>query len=196
VPELDRIIQRCLRKDPLARYRSTQEIVGDLERLRADLAAHRTPAAMNTTDAGRSTVRAESQQWLVNHHVIMSVVYIALLYPAWYARGWLMPPWSTWFLLSVLAAAAAATSLRLHLWFTARTFSRRLESEQLTTQRSTRVCDVVFAATQLAAAIVLGDGHPEFAMLFVTAAVAILVAAFVIEPATVRAAFGRSGRDT
>jgi hypothetical protein len=67
---------------PLARYRSTDDIVSDLER---------------------------SRQWLVNHHVAMSVAYVALLYPAWFARGWLSSPWNSAFLLGVLAAAAAGT---------------------------------------------------------------------------------------
>jgi hypothetical protein len=120
---------------------------------------------------------------------------VALLYPAWYARGWLMPPWNVWFLLGTLAAAAAATSLRLHVWFTARTFPQQLESQQRSTQRWTRGCDVALATAQLAAALAVADGHSEFAMLFVTVAAAILVAAFVIEPATVSAAFADSDRD-
>jgi|RhiMethySRZTD1v2_1073278.scaffolds.fasta_scaffold01626_17 serine/threonine protein kinase len=195
VPELDRIIRRCLRKDPVARYRSTQEIITDLERLRADLAAGRPPESERTVDRARSSRAAGSRRWLVNHHVIMAVVYVALLYPAWYARGWLMPPWNVWFLLGTLAAAAAATSLRLHVWFTARTFPQQLESQQRSTQRWTRGCDVALATAQLAAALAVADGHSEFAMLFVTVAAAILVAAFVIEPATVSAAFADSDRD-
>ena len=189
VPELDRIVERCLRKDPLARYRSTQDIVGDLERLRADLAAHHVHDAETADGRARSVRRTASRQWLVNHQVIVSAIYIGLLYPAWYARGWLTPPWNMWFLLGVLAAAAAATSLRLHVWFTARAFPQHLAQQQASTQRWTRLCDVAFAGTQLAAGLAISADHPEFAMLFVTAAVAILVAAFVIEPATVRAAF-------
>jgi serine/threonine protein kinase len=188
IPDLDRIVARCLRKDPLARYRSTREIISDLEQLRADLTASRSPASPDRVAMDR-TGRARSRRWLVNHHVIVSVVYIVLLYPAWYARGWLPAPWNMWFLLCVLAAAAAATSMRLHLWFTALTFPLDLERQQKSTQLWMRVCDVVFAGTQLAAGLSVADGHPEFSMLFVTAAVAILIAAFVIEPATVRAAF-------
>jgi hypothetical protein len=127
-------------------------------------------------------------QWLVNHHVIMSVSYVVLLYPSWYARGWLAAPLNSVFILGLLAAAAAGTSLRLHLWFTATTFPQQLAEQQLSTQRWTRLCDIVFAGLQLAAALGISEMHPEFAMIFVAASVAILVAAFVIEPATVRAA--------
>jgi hypothetical protein len=184
-PALDRIIQRCLQKDPLARYRSTHEIIGDLERL----TAHR---SRNGEDVGTidDAVR-RSPRWLVNHHVIMSIVYVVLLYPAWYAHAWLAAPLSSVFILVLLSAAAAGASLRLHLWFTAITFPHQLAEQQASTQRWTRVCDVVFAVVQFGAALGISSDHPEFAMLLVAASAAILVASFVIEPATVRAALGR-----
>jgi serine/threonine protein kinase len=191
VPALDRIIQRCLKKDPAARYRSTHEIIGDLERLRADRAAGRTPvsdAAVGASSPRRSQPR--SRQWLVNHQVVMSVVYIGLLWLAWFERGWLGSPWDSVFLLSVLASVAAGTSLRLHLWFTALTFPQQLAEQQASAQRWTRMCDLLLAAVQVAAALGISANHPEFAMLLVGTSVAILVASFVIEPATTRAAFG------
>ena len=118
----------------------------------------------------------------------MSVVYVLLLYPAWYARGWLAAPLNSLFILALLGAAAAGASLRLHLWFTAITFPQQLGEQQASTERWTRVCDVVFAFVQIGAALGISGDHPEFAMLFVAASVAILIASFVIEPATVRAA--------
>jgi serine/threonine protein kinase len=175
VPELDRIIQRCLQKDPAARYLSTEQMISELERV--------TFAAAPRGD------RPRSQRWLVNHHVILSVVYVAMLYPAWFARAWLVSPWNSMFLLGTLTAAAAGASLRLHLWFTASTFPDQFAEQQQSTARWTRLCDLVFAAIQAAAALGFSDRHPEFAMLFAAASVAILIASFVIEPATVKAAF-------
>ena len=190
-PALDRIIQRCLQKDPLARYRSTQEIIGDLERLGAHRSGHSSAVGSGAIDDMALPPPPRARQWLINHHVIMSVVYVLLLYPAWIARGWLAAPLNSVFVLALLGAAAAGASLRLHLWFTAITFPQQLAEQQAATQRWTRVCDVVFAAVQIGAALGISDMHPEFAMLFVAASVAILVASFVIEPATVRAALRR-----
>jgi hypothetical protein len=187
-PGLDRVIQRCLRKDPLARYRSTQEIIGDLERVN-----HRSrPSAddLPLEELAPPASPPRARQWLVTHHVIMSVMYVLLLYPAWYARGWLAAPLNSAFVLALLGTAAAGASLRLHLWFTAINFPRQLAEQQAATARWTRICDVVFAVIQIGAALGISDMHPEFAMLFVAASVAILVASFVIEPATVRAALG------
>jgi predicted Ser/Thr protein kinase len=192
VPELDRIIERCLQKDPRARYRATHEIVSDLERLFAELSGRERPGSQARVAAvPRQLAPPRSRRWLVNHHVVMSVVYIGLLYPAWFARGWLPSPWNSGFLLGILAAAAAGASLRLHLWFTAMTFPNQFAEQQESNARWTRLCDLAFAGIQIAAAFGISERHPEFAMLFVGAAVAILIGSFVIEPATVRAAFSR-----
>lgn len=192
VPELDRIVERCLQKDPRARYRATQEIVGDLERLQAELSGRDRPGSQaRVTTAPRQLAPSRSQRWLVNHHVVVSVVYIGLLYPAWFVRGSLPSPWNSAFLLGILAAAAAGASLRLHLWFTAITFPDQFAEQQESNARWTRLCDLTFAGIQIAAAFGISGMHPEFAMLFVGAAVAILIGSFVIEPATVRAALSR-----
>ena len=185
-PALDRVIQRCLQKDPNSRYRSTQEIIGDLERLHHKSRSSADDMPLDDLAPRSSSPRA--RRWLVNHHVIMSVVYVLLLYPAWYARGWLAAPLNSAFVMILLAAAAAGASLRLHVWFRAITFPQQLAEQQAAAQRWTRTCDVVFAIVQIGAALGISDMHPEFAMLFVAASVAILVASFVIEPATVRAA--------
>jgi serine/threonine protein kinase len=185
-PALDRVIQRCLQKDPDSRCRSTQEIIGNLERLH-----HKSRSSaddMPLDDLAPRSSPPRARRWLVNHHVIISVVYVLLLYPAWYARGWLAAPWNSAFIMILLGAAAAGASLRLHVWFTAITFPQQLAEQQAAAQRWTRACDVVFAIVQIGAALGISDMHPEFAMLFVSASVAILVASFVIEPATVRAA--------
>ena len=83
----------------------------------------------------------------------------------------------------------------LHLWFTATTFPDQFAQQQESTAWWTRLCDVAFAVVQIGAAVGVSGMHPEFAMLFVAAAVAILIASLVIEPATARAAF-RGGRQT
>jgi hypothetical protein len=110
-----------------------------------------------------------------------------MLYPVWYARVWLTPPWGMLFTLGVLVTAAAMISFRLHLWFTARQFPHRLVAEQAKTWRRTRIIDAAYAVLLAAAALRISGGHPEFAMLFVAVATAMLVVAFVIEPATAAA---------
>jgi len=139
---------------------------------------------------GRPGGRLRSRRWLVNHHIITSVVNLLLLYPIWIARAWLPAPWNRVFLLGALATVAAAISLRQHLVFTALTFPQQFARQQASTQRWTQLCDVALAGILIAAALAISSEHAAFAMIFVGAAASLVVAAFVIEPATMRAAFG------
>jgi len=185
ISELDRVIQICLHKDPEKRYATTHLLITDLERLNDEL-----PRSRSTSVAGDRAViasAATASRWLVIHHVVVTTIYLAMLYPAWYARGWLPPPWNTLFLLGVLAAVAVATSLRLHLWFTALHFPQELAAQEARNGQRTRVCDIGFALIQVATALFIGGSHPEFAMLFVAVSMALLVASLVIEPATAAA---------
>jgi hypothetical protein len=132
--------------------------------------------------------------WWETHQVVVSLVYVLVMYPVWHIRPWLPPPWGMLFLLAALAWVAAATSLRLHLWFTSRFYPAELSAQRARTLPLTRGCDGGLAASLLLAALGIGSDHPEFAMLLVTVAVAAAVASFMIEPATTRAAFrGRAG---
>ena len=183
VSTLDHVVEVCLNKDPGRRYQSTRELIADLERANAELMGAR-PASLQNVPALSA---APAARWLAVHQLVVSAVYLATLYPVWYARGWLPAPWGLLFVLAVLATAAAATSLRLHLWFTAVHFPGRLAAEHARTVISARACDLIFAVAQIAAAVVIGGAHPEFAMLFVGIATAMLVVSFVIEPATAAA---------
>ncbi len=192
VPELDRIVATCLRKDPLERYRSTQEVVGDLESLGAELSAMRRAGSHRGSTTSAPVHRGQVSKprwWWELHQLVVSALYIVMLYPTWYARAWLPPPWGMTFVLVVLASVAAATSLRLHLWFIARSFPNELPAQHAWTAPRTRWCDVGFAVPQIVAGATIGGTHPEFAMLFVGVATATFVASFVIEPATAQVAF-------
>lgn len=195
-PDLDRIVATCLQKDPRDRYQSTQEVVVDLEHLQADrLDARRAASPRGSGSAAYRPQPRRPRWWWEMHQLVVSAIYIAMLYPAWYVRPLLPRPWGIWFLLSVLAAAAAATSLRLHVWFVARFFPTEVLAQQWWTRSRVRWCDAAFGLMQVVAAVAIGGEHPEFAMLFVAVAAGITVAAFVIEPVTARVAFGE-GRDT
>jgi hypothetical protein len=187
-PELERVVKVCLRKNPADRYQSTQELVADLQQLSEEIAARvRVTPVSGTTPLPALSTPDEKTRWLIRHQIIVSVIYLVMLYPVWYARVWLTPPWGMLFTLGVLVTAAAMISFRLHLWFTARQFPHRLVAEQAKTWRRTRIIDAAYAVLLAAAALRISGGHPEFAMLFVAVATAMLVVAFVIEPATAAA---------
>jgi hypothetical protein len=104
-------------------------------------------------------------------------------------RSWLPQPWGIRFVSAVLACAAAAIGLRLHLWFASRFYPTELAMQRARAVPWIRWCDAGLAACLLLAAFVIGGAHPEVAALLVTVAATAAVASFVVEPATMRAAF-------
>jgi hypothetical protein len=190
-PGLDRIVAVCLRKQPRQRYASTLDLVADLERLQAALSGDhgrvRGVRRAGSLEGGRS--KRTPRWWWEFHQVAISVLYVLMIYPAWRVRVWLPPRWGLLFLFVVLACVAAATSLRLHLRFTAHFYPLELTAQRVRARPWTRLADIGFASALVVAAITIGSAHLEVAALMLTVAVASAVARFVIEPATARAAF-------
>ena len=190
-PELDQIVATCLRKDPTDRYESTQDLVADFEQLESELALLRQHDSSRSVHTATRPRQSHTVAWWWEvHQVIVSAIYVAMIFPAWSVQRWLPPPWGMIFLVVVLASVAAGVSLRLHSRFIARHSPSELHTQLWQNRRWTRVCDVAFASSQVLGALAIGTAHPEFAMLFVAAATAMLVAALVIEPTTARTAFG------
>ncbi len=192
-PELDAILAHCLEKNPRERYQSTQDVVADLERLQVNLQESRRAGTGRHSSSASRAVRAapvRPRWWWEVHQLSVSAVYVAMVYPSWYVQRFLPPPWGTLLLLAVLGAVAAGASLRLHLWFVARYFPAEIPVQHAFTRRRLQICDAAFGVLLVSTSLAIGPGHPEFSMLFVAVAAATLVAAFVIEPATARVAFG------
>ena len=195
IPALDRIVATCLQKKPAQRYKSTQELVADFELLEAELAQRRlsdsgargSRSGLTMPDAQRTPLL-----WWEFHQVVMSSIYVLMMYPVWYAQRWLGDVWGTAFLFATLATAALAAGLRLHLLFLARKVPAELASQRKRTMPAVLFAEVAFAVTQFAAAAALAVRHREFAMLFVTMAIVTVLGFLVIEPASARDAFGPS----
>jgi hypothetical protein len=191
LPALDRIVATCLSKEPTGRYRSTHELVTDLEQLQAEMSA-----APGHDGVQRGARVSTSRWWWECHQAVISTIYVLMMYPAWRARSWLAPPWGTVFLLGTLACAAVSTTLRLHLWFTSRFSPAELSRERRLAHAGIRWSEAGWTASLLAVAVGTATDHQASAMLFVTVAIGVALATFIIEPATTRAAFGLTARST
>lgn len=194
-PVLERIVARCLQKEPAGRYETTGALVADLEGLQRQIesggddraTASETPAVARI-GAGAFWQRPPRWWWEV-HQVSAATVYLVLVFPVWLARTALPSAWRTELLLVTLAFGVAAASVRLHLWFTGRVYDAELPAQRAGARRWTRLCDAGFVATLTATGAAVGAAEPELAMVLIGAAAAIAVAAWLIEPATTRAAF-------
>lgn len=196
-PRLDQIVATCLRKLPGERYQSTLELVADLERLQAELSAGRdrtgTSRRSEIAQTSRSRRALTPRWWWEFHQVMISVVYVLMIYPVWHVRPWMPAPLGALPLFVAIGCSAVATSLRLHLWFTARFYATELSAQRARALPWTRWSDAGFAASLLMTAMAVGGAHLEFAALLVTMAIVAAVASFMIEPATTRAAFRGRG---
>jgi len=187
------VVARCLAKDPKDRYASTPALVTDLELVHMASGVHATPGAgsKRASTSARNRRPPPTRWWWEFHQVSISVIYVLLMFPIWHVRSWLPRPWGGVVLFAALACAALATSLRLHLTFTARVYPGELATQRAWARPWTRGCDVGLAAMLLLAALAIGAAHQAWATLLVTMAIVTLVASLVIEPATTKAAFTR-----
>jgi hypothetical protein len=190
---LDPIVARCLRDRPSDRYVSTHDLVVDLERAHEELSRRPRPLEVDrhriTGQAARPALGTRT--WWVLHQLLVSIVDVLMLVPVWRVREWLPGGWGLAFLFIVLACTAAATSMRLHLWFTARVYPVELAAQRTRVVPWTRMSDLGLTIAFLAAAVWIGGEHPGIATLLVVVAISTSVASWLIEPATTRAAFGR-----
>jgi len=189
---LDRIVSRCLQKRREDRYPSTLALVHDLEQLhRTSLDAGQfrpLPEHGDTAPQGGSQ-HVAARWWWECHQVVASVVYALMLYPGWHARVWISRPWNMLFFFALLTAAATAVSVRLHLFFTSRSYPSELPFQRARARPLTRSSDTAFVAALLLAAVAIGSDHSEVAALLLAVSVAATVSMLIIEPATERAAF-------
>jgi serine/threonine protein kinase len=189
-PGLEAIVRRCLAREPDQRFGSMASLAESLERLahgRSDVDA--ASAAVGQSPAPPST------GWWQLHQLIVSALYIVMILPAWLNRGAPLPPrLHNGVVLATILAAAAASTLRLHLLFIARVQPGHLGPARRRARAWIRAADVLMAlALLVAAAAALLRDRVWFAALFFTVAASATLASWFIEPATTAATFGEDG---
>jgi len=193
---LESIVTTCLQKSPGARYRSTDELIVALERTR-DATSGMRPAAASWPPAGgetgdRDAGRSGPRWWWEFHQVAASVAYVTLLAPLWLARLTMASRTGMLLFVAGLAAVITASTLRLHLVFTVRSYPAEREQQQRSTRHWIRGSDALFGLSMVVAGFSVLDQHASIALTLISASIAIVISTTVIEPATTRAAFGNS----
>jgi serine/threonine protein kinase len=128
--------------------------------------------------------------WWQFHQAAASLAYVGLLAPVWLLRGRLPPPRGALLFLAALASVVIASTLRLHLWFTVRSYPAEWAVQHRQARRWIRAADLTFVAVLGSLGLLVADPEPQIAGLLTAAAAAVLVSSAIIEPATTRAAFG------
>ena len=174
-PELWHIISRAIEKNPDDRFASTKALV---DALTGSVEAPRLPA----------TRRGQALGWWQTHQLIVALAYWFMVYPAWYVHKW-TGRYGVLTFLATLAIVIVGGNVRLHLWFTARTYPEQLRAQLTNIGGLVRAADVAFSLIMIATGLVIADEHTGFGALFVSFGLGAALAFLIIEPATARAAF-------
>ena len=172
--ELWHIISRAIEKKPEDRFASTKELVNALSE----------PAAGAIVS---NPTRSDRLGWWVTHQLIVALSYWFMVYPAWYVHKW-TGRYGVLTFLATLAIVIVGGNVRLHLWFTARTYPEQLRAQLTNIGGLVRVADVAFSLIMIATGLVVADDHTGWGALLVSFGLGAALAFLVIEPTTARAA--------
>jgi serine/threonine protein kinase len=194
-PEIDAelwsIISRAIEKNPEDRFPATKDLVaalaGDFPGTDPRPGQHQFPGKSLPPGGERSA--SEAMGWWTTHQLIVALAYWFMVWPAWHVRNW-TGRYGVLTFLATLAIVVVGGNVRLHLWFTARTYPRELHAQLANVGRLVRAADVAFSLIMMAIGLVIADAHTGWGALFVSFGLGGALAFLVIEPATARAAFG------
>jgi len=196
------IVERCLQKDPEARYASAAALLADLGRVQITLSSPSAaeaptrialPPQSGVTPFGSretETSPQSSEWWWQFHQLAVSVFLGALIFPAW--RTWEWVPDETLrgvLRIGTLVVVTVNVSLRLHLWFLSRYDPPGLLDQRARSTLVIRAADAGFSLALLTGALSIMPRHPGTGALFLGLGICYAVVFLAIEPATTRAAF-------
>jgi hypothetical protein len=182
------IARRCIQTDPNERYRSARELLAALEQELSSPAAVADAVMPPIPDASRA------RWWWQFHQAAVSIVYAVMVWPTWLARNVIGGQEGNAVFVTVLAAAIVAVTLRLHVWFTSRSYPAELEWARTRAAGWMLVSDAIFASALVIAGMLVGDARVVLAVIEIAVAVGAATAFAVVEPATARAAFRKTDR--
>jgi hypothetical protein len=114
-----------------------------------------------------------------------------MVWPAWHVHTWL-GAYGVFIFLSTLAAVIVGGNIRLHLWFTSRTYPSELAEQRANVGHWVRAADVVFTVIMLVTGLAIAGDHPGWSALFIAFGIGAGLGFSIIEPTTARAAFKRN----
>ncbi len=169
--EIVDVIQRCLRKAPAARFQSASEMLGALDH------------------AGRGGSRTSDTTWWRVHQFVVIGLYIGAAAVGWQLKEWLQMTATTALFMALGIGATIGCVLRGHMLFTERVNRSRLGVERARTARAILSVDIALAVALTMDGLLL-IARPLASVLTISLALGVVLAAAVVEPATVSAAFG------
>ena len=188
---LDRIVERCLPKDPEQRYSSTPTLLEDLERARTEMGSDQSegePEFQQGQDRPSAQPSLHSLWWVI-HQTLVLALYGSMVFTLWKVQEWTSQAWTLLVFFGVFGCAAVNGTLRTHLLFTARFNPTFIHSELARAAPWLRPIDGLFAALLLAGAFAVAFDRQLLAACLAGIAMGYVVVFLIVEPATTRARF-------
>ena len=164
-------IMRCLRPLPADRFQAATDIVVALE------------------SSGEARPAGAGIGWWRVHQCVIIALYVAAAAAGWELKEWLQLPTATTIFMALGIGATIGGVLRGHMLFTERVNWTQLRGERRRFAPAILIVDVALAAALTIDALMF-VAQPLSSLLTISLAIGIVLAAAVVEPATVRAAFG------
>ena len=180
------VIARSVEKKPNDRFETTAELVTALEHVGAPGTPGTNPLGTPGTVGTLGTVGG-LRSWWETHQLIVAVSYWLMAWPAWHVHKW-TGRWGVLTFLATLAAIIVGGNLRLHLWFTSRTYPSELRAQRAHVSQWIRAADIAFALILIATGLVIADAHTAWGALMVAVGLGAALGFLIIEPTTARAA--------
>ena len=111
-----------------------------------------------------------------------------MAWPSWEVHKW-TGRYGVLVFLATIVTIVVAGNLRLHLWFTSRTYPSELAAQRAHVGKWIHAADWGFALLMMATGLAIADAHTGWGALFVAFGLGSALGFLVIEPATARAAF-------
>ncbi len=189
-PRLWTVIERCLQKDPANRFATTRELLAALKQVQE---VQRCSARCNRLHLSHAPCAplaplAPALKWWRIHQLAATLVYSAMVWPAWIIHRSFGAAGLAFF-FSILAAVVVAGMLRIHLLWTSFEYPDDLQERRAEVSRMIWWADAAFAALLIIAGIALPADKAGWAALFISVGLGVAISFLVIEPATARAAF-------
>jgi len=195
---LDAVVSSCLRKNREERYRSTQQLVNELQELYDDRfePPERTARHRESDSRASSPGRPHSAGllWWRVHQFSVIALYVIAAASAWQIKARLTQPLPLWIFVAIGATAMINGTMRSHLLFTEGMNPERFSEEQRRTRRFIVAADVLIAAVLSVDGVLLVPNKALGGLLTIALALGIVLASVLIEPTTTAAAFGSDRR--
>jgi serine/threonine protein kinase len=173
------VIRRATQKQPEDRFATMAELSTALAT--GHESTVRTPRTVRT-------VRTLPTNWWEIHQFVVALSYWLMAWPAWHVHRW-TGRFGTLLFFGTLVIIIVGANIRLHLWFTSRTYPSELIEQRANVAQWVRAADILFAVIMIATGLAIADDHAGWGALFISFGIGAAVAFAIIEPATSRAAF-------